>query len=94
MSKRQFWILNLVGGLCALVLLGNLVLALLNKRLNQSVLATQARFNQAQQLQTTAENLLVRIAQSGQNEPSLKALLVRHDFQVNLSEARQTSPKP
>ncbi len=91
MSRTQFWILNLVGGLCALLILSNVVLALLNQRLNRSVTATQNQFSHAQQLQSTTENLLTRMAQAGRDEPSLRELLRRHDFDVNVN---RRSPQP
>ena len=94
MSRVQFWTLNVVGGVCALLILCNLVLGPLNSRLNKSVVATQRQFNQAQQLQNTAQNLVVRIAQEGQDEPALRELLVRHDFKVNLRTGNQAKKSP
>ena len=93
-SKTQFWILNCVGGVCALLILVGLVMVPLNQRLNKSVVATQNQFNQAQQLQTTAQNLILRIAQAGQTESSLRDLLARHDFKVNLNSETQPNPNP
>jgi hypothetical protein len=61
MSRAQFVALNVVGGLCGLLIVGDLVLGLLNGRLNQSVAANQNQFGQAQQVQNTAKNLVVRI---------------------------------
>ena len=83
MTKSQFWTLNLVGGACALLILWNLVLGQMDLRLNKSVMATQNRFNQAQRLQTTAQNLLNRIAQAGQSDPTLRQLLINQGFRLN-----------
>ena len=94
MGKVQFAVLNVVGGACALLIGADLVLGYFNSRLNQSVAATRNQFGQAQQLQTTAQNLVVRIAQVGQTDPALRDLLVRHDFPVNLSTNSQTRPSP
>ena len=87
-------ILNLVGGACGLLIVCVLVLGYLNSRLNQSVLATRNQFGQAQQIQTTAQNLVLRMAQAGQTDPVLRELLVRHDFKANLdtNSPARTSP--
>ena len=94
MGKIQFTVLNVVGGACGLLIACDLVLGYFNNRLNQSVAATRNQFNQAQQLQTTAQNLVGRIAQVGQTDPALRDLLARHDFQVNLNTNTQTRPTP
>jgi len=86
--------LNLVGGACGLLIVCDLVLAQLNGRLSQSVMATRDQFNQAQQIQNTAQNLVVRVAQTGQTDPALRELLVKHDFKVNLNTNSQTRPSP
>ncbi len=92
MSRTQFILLNVVGGICGLLIVGDLVLSIMNGRLNQSVVTNQNQFGQAQQVQATAKNLVVRIAQSAEKEPSLRDLLVRHDFQLNTNKPAQTSP--
>jgi hypothetical protein len=92
MNKAQFSALNFVGGVCGLLILCDLVLAMLNGRLNQTVVETQSQFNQAQQIQNTAQNLVVRIVQTGQNEPALRALLAKHDFKVNMNTNNPTPP--
>jgi hypothetical protein len=84
MNKAQFSALNVVGGVCGLLIVCDLVLGMLNSLLNAQVAETQAQFNQAQQLQNTVQNLVVRIAQASQTDPALRALLVKHDFNVNL----------
>jgi hypothetical protein len=86
MSKAQYWILNVVGGICAVLLVGNVVLARMNEQTGRTLDENQAQVNRTQQVQTTAQNLIVRIAQAAQTEPALKELLVRHDLKVNLSE--------
>ena len=84
----------MVGGACGLLILCDLGLALVNGRLNQSVAATRDQFNQAQQIQTTAQNLVVRIARVGQTDPTLRDLLAKHDFKVNLDTNSPAKPSP
>ena len=94
MNKVQFIVLNIVGGVCGLLIVCDLVLGSLNGRLNQSALATQNQFNQARQVQTTAQNLVMRVAQVGQSEPALRELLAKHDFKVNLNTNSQPRTTP
>jgi hypothetical protein len=94
MSKTQYWILNIVGGGCALLLLANLVLGQLNESSGQGLNATQNELNRAQQVQNTIQNLVVRIAQAGQTEPVLRDLLTRQDLKVNLNESAPAKPAP
>jgi hypothetical protein len=91
-SRTQFILLNLVGGLCGLLIVGDLVLGVFNGRLNQSVSANQNQFGQAQQVQSTAKNLVVRIAQSAETEPALRELLAKHDFHLNTNKPPKASP--
>jgi len=93
MSKEQFWTLNVVGGVCALLLLINLILGRLNAQSNQTLLLTQQQLNHAQQLQTTIQNLAGRIAEVGQTDRALNAVLVRQGITFN-KPAGQTKPKP
>jgi hypothetical protein len=91
-SRAQFIVLNVVGGLCAVFIVCDLVLGVLNGRLNRSVAETQNRFGQAQQLHKTAENVLVRVAELGRTDPALRDLLARHKFQVNLNTNSTARP--
>jgi hypothetical protein len=94
MSRFQFIILNLVGGACGLLIVCDLVLAQLNGRVNQSVMTTRDQFGQAQQLQNTAQNLVVRVAQASQTDAVLRDLLAKHDFKVNLNTNTPAQPTP
>ena len=95
MSKEQFWALNVVGGVCALLLFINLVLGRLNEQSNQALGLTQQQLNRAQQMQTTIQNLAVRVAQSGQTNAALAAVLKRQDLKVSLNKPEEsTKPKP
>jgi len=93
-NKTQLIVLNLAGGACGLLIVCDLVLGHFNGALNQSVLATRNQFGQAQQIQNTAQNLVMRLAQAGQTDPALRDLLVRHDFNINLNTNSQTQPSP
>ena len=84
--------LNVVGGLCGLLIVCDLVLGLLNGRLNQAVAANQNQFGQAQQVQATAQNLVRRIAQAGQTEPALRELLPKHDFHFRTNTPAKPPP--
>ena len=94
MSRVQFMVLNLVGGICGLLIVCVLVLGRLNGHLNESVAATRDQFSQAQQMQNTAQNLVMRVAQAGQTEPVLHDLLVRHDFKVAIKTNNPARPSP
>jgi hypothetical protein len=93
-SKTQFITLNTVGGVCALLIAADLVLGLLNGRLSRDVMATRDQFGQAQQVQNTAQSLVLRIAQAGQSDPALRDLLAKHEFKVNLNTNSPPRPAP
>lgn len=86
MSKVQFWVLNVVAGACAFLLLLNLFLTRLNERSSQDLMLTQNQLARAQQIQTAMQNLAVRVAQAGRTDRALAQLLQRHDVRVNLGE--------
>ena len=92
MSKQQSWTLNLVGGLCAVLILSTIVLGEVNRRVSDVAMSWQNQFNQAQQMQNTAQNLVSRILQAAPKEPALQQLLVRHDIKFNPEPAAKTNP--
>ena len=94
MKRTQFGILKVVGGICAVLILANLILGRMNARANQSLLETQERLNSAQQMQTALQNLAVRIAESAQTELALRDLLKRQELTVNLSVDGQIKQVP
>jgi hypothetical protein len=94
MSRVQFMVLNLVGGVCGLLIVCDLILGYFNGRLNQSVAATRDQFAQAQQIQNTAQNLVIRVAQAGRTDPVLRELLVKHDFKVTINTNSPPRPSP
>lgn len=94
MSKTQFWILNGTGGACAVLVLANLLIARMNESTSRKLNDTQADINRAQQVNNTAQNLVVRIAQAAQNDAALRELLVRQDLKVNFTGEKQPNPAP
>ena len=94
MNKTQFGILNVSGGLCVALIFINLVVARLNARLNESLLQTQNQLNTAQQMQTTLQEMAVRIAQAAQTDPAMIALLQRQQLQVTLNVDGKSKPVP
>ena len=94
MNRTQSGILNAVGGICAVLILANLILGRLNARSNQSLVQTQNQLNTAKQMQTTLQNLAVRIAQAAQTEPALLELLKRQELRVSLNVDGQIKQVP
>ena len=94
MSKKQFWTLNLVGSLCALLILSTIVLGEVNGQLNERAMGLQSQFNQAQQVRGTAQNLVSRIFQIAPKEPALQQLLERHQIKYTPPEPAGTKPAP
>jgi hypothetical protein len=98
MTRLQYWTLNLVGALCALLILVSVVLAGRNERSGRALATAQAQLqaqvNRAQQAQTTMQNLAVRVAQSAQSEPALMELLNRQNLKVNLKVDGQVKQVP
>jgi hypothetical protein len=87
-------VLNLVGGVCGLLIVGDLVLGLLNGRLSQKAGDARDQFSQAQRVQETAQNLVLRVARAGQSDPVLRDLLAKHDFKVSMNTNSQAKPTP
>ena len=89
MSKAQFWILNFVGGLCALLIAGTAVFSRSNARLNDTVSQAQNQFqpqiNAAQQGFAPFENFAVRVAHSAQTNATLLNLMRKHGLNVALN---------
>lgn len=94
MNKAQFLALNVVGGICALLIASSLVLGMVNGRLSAEVGQTQGQFNQAQQIHSTAQNLVVRIDQASQSDAALRSLLERHDFKISPGTNASAAPAP
>ena len=98
MSKNQFWILNALAGICAVLFLTNIILTPLTSRLGETVTQTQgllqSQYNEAQQKQGTLQNLAVRLAQKAQTEPALLELLRKYGVQVNLSVGANPNQQP
>ena len=85
--------MNLVGGACALLIACDVVLAQANSYFNDTVVARQRQFNQAQQMQTTTRNLVMRLSQAAQSDAALRELLDKHGVPVNPApSAAATAP--
>jgi hypothetical protein len=91
MNKTQFWILNIVGGICALLIVANQILVHKNESSGQTLMGRQGDLNQARQVENTMINLAKRIAAAGQTEPAMSNLLVRHDLKLQ-DNPPKTSP--
>ena len=94
MSNTKFWLLNIVGGGCALLIVGNLVLTRQNETASRALAEKQAVINRAQPIQTTAQNLIVRIAQMAQSDAALRELMTRQDLKVNFTGDKQPTTRP
>ncbi len=92
MTRTQFIALNIVGSVCGLLMVCDLVLGLPNGRLNESVVANQTQSGQAQQVQATAQNLVLRIAQAGQADPVLRDLMPKHDIHYGTNSPTRPTP--
>ena len=89
MTRGEYWTLNIVGGLCAAVILLNFTLVQSNGRLSQTVAAAQEVVNSARSYDGTWKNL-VEAARSSP-DPAVRAMLVRR--KIVLPEAPRETPK-
>ena len=80
MTRKQALILNILGVGCAVVIIGNLVIASLNGRLNNRITSAQTQVQRVQSLQNTMNNLVNQAMQAGEKDPAIKRLLIRHRF--------------
>ena len=83
MNKLQFWALNLLSLVLAVLLLGHYFLAQRNDQLGQALARDQATLNSArQQIQPLFGQLTGRIAQGAQSDPQLRNLLIKYGLGV------------
>ena len=98
MSKSQFWTLNFLGVICAVLIVGTVVFGRINTRLNDTVSQTQNRyqpqFNAVQQGFMPFENLAVRVGHSAQTNAILLNLMRKHGVSVALNIGGQTKHVP
>ena len=98
MSKAQFWILNVLGGISAVLIVGTVVFSRINTRLNFSVSQTQNRlqpqFTEVQQRFIPFESLAVRVGRSAQTNAVLLNLMRKHGVSVSLNIGGQTKQVP
>jgi predicted small secreted protein len=89
MTRREYLILNTVGGLCAVVILLNFTMVQLNGRLSQKVAVAQEVVNSARSYDGTWKNLIEAARSS--TDPVIRAMLVRR--KIVLPEAPRETPK-
>lgn len=94
MSTTKYWLLNISGGVCALLIVGNLLLMRQNEKASRALADRQTVINRAQQIQTTAQNLIVRIAQAAQSDAALHEMMIRQDLKVNFTGENQPKGRP
>ena len=98
MSKAQFWILNFLGGICAVLIVGAVVFSRINTRLNDTVTQTQNRLQpqltEAQLRFIPFENLAVRVGHGAQTNAFLLDLMRKHGVSVALNIGGQTKQVP
>ena len=89
MSKAQFWILNFLCVICALLVVGTVLFGRINARLNDTFTQAQIRYqpqiNAAQQGFTPFDNFAVRVAHSAQTNAALLNLMRKHGVNVALN---------
>jgi transcription elongation GreA/GreB family factor len=84
MNKLQFWGLNVVSLILALLLLSHFFFARHNNRLGQALERDRAAINKAQQLEGVLDQLAKRIAKGSDTDPKLKQILVKYGLNVTL----------
>ncbi len=78
MTRAEHWTLNVVGGLCATIILLNFVLAQWNAKLARELQGVQNEANRVQNMKETLNNLVDAASKSP--DPAIRKLLVQHKF--------------
>ena len=84
MNKLQFWALNVVSLILAMLLLGHFFFVRRNNRLGQALERDRATITRAQQLEGVLDQLAKRIAKGSDIDPKLKQILVKYGLNVTL----------
>lgn len=91
MNRFQFWTLNFLGFVLAILLLAhyfwgrsNETVLLANEQLNQTLAREQATISAAQQVESVLGLLAKRIARGSETDPQLRNILARHALNVTL----------
>ena len=84
MNKLQFWALNVVSLLLAMLLLGHSIFVRHNNRLGQALERDRAIITKAQQCEGVLDQLAKRVAKGSDTDPQLKQILVKYGLKVTL----------
>jgi hypothetical protein len=84
MTKPQFWALNIICFVLAILLLAQFALDGSNQKLVTEVNNRQAVVKNAQQLEPVLDQLAKRIAHDSDTNAALRNLLVKYDMHVTL----------
>jgi hypothetical protein len=84
MTKPQFWALNIISFVLAILLLAQFALDGSNQKLVTEVNNRQAVVKNAQQLEPVLDQLAKRIAHDSDTNAALRNLLVKYDMHVTL----------
>lgn len=85
MTKIQFKFLTALGGVLAIVILTNVFLASKNQKLNNQVVQYQQIVNDAKQKEVVLRQLGLRIAQTADQDPEMRKLMVKHNLKATLT---------
>jgi len=98
MTPWQFWTLNVLSVLLAVLILTQYVLVQDLQKRNQLVVEMQQKINAGRQqiaAARQAEQILkvsaIRVAQAAEKEPELKNLLKKYNLNVNLTDSAAPS---
>lgn len=98
MRPWQFWTLNVLSVLLAVLILTQYFLVQNVQKRNQEIVEMQQKINAGRQQIATAkqaEQVLkvsaIRVAQAAEKEPDLKNLLKKYNLNVNLNENAPSS---
>lgn len=84
MTKTHLYILNAVGFLLVALVLTNLWLVLGSQTLSAQFIQAQAAINNSRRAEQVLSQLSMRIARDSDKDPSLRALLRKHNLKVTL----------
>ncbi|MFZ5806669.1 MAG: hypothetical protein ACOY3I_05645 [Verrucomicrobiota bacterium] len=88
MTKAQFWTLNIVGGILAVLLLLNVGLGISNRRLSLQIQKTQAELSGVSAFEKITQNLILRLASASREDKALQNLLSKHKLEVRFQEGK------
>lgn len=86
MSKSQYWILNFLGVILAVLLLSHYFFAKSNYQLAEDTRQGQATIARSRQLAVTLDQMAKRVAIGSETDPRLRQILVRYGLHVTLEK--------